>query len=809
MILSFVSIVFSVASSKIELPLAQSFEMPDRSSLTPKVLCVHLRRSFLLFVAVASVGRVWAAGNLDEMSLDELLKQRADLYMDSDTASGVNEAVIDTPGSMVVLRGEDFRRRGYDSLDDMLFGLPGFDTIRTAGTMETVTYQRGYRTPWTQRTLLLVNGKSDNNLWNHGAQLSRQYPIAAIDRVEVLYGPAGAVYGPNAFLGVVNVITRDSSRFEDGKTYFELSGAVGSFSTRNIDAAVGGRFGKVSFDIGLNYFESDEAGIEDYSDWGFSDPALLKDPSIWGVGIGEGFDPVTGRFSPVGDLDVDGKVDADESLRGSPIGEYADPTDNYGFTGELRFSGTTLGMFLWLTDEGYGPYYSFLDAQPNSLWSHESRQFYIEREDWVFQDQVKMETELVYRESRVGGEEWGESFGGFVSLSDWNSFNRAWRAEQRFSFQKSQNLQVNGGWKFERKYLNRAYVLSNYWDGVGVSVGDSRVQEAGSVSSENPMQRADDIDDRFVPDSNKSQTDDIGLFGQGIYDRGKFRFNGSLRLDDNSVYGSELSPRGALIYHQNAETTFKLVYGEAFQEPSPKDLFGAFTGRASNEALLPETVQTMELMAILQHERFAHNFSLYSSRFQNAIATGENVGDRNVLGFEYKNSFRVGNPIANSGAISGEFFYTYTRAKSDQQYDNALGLWVDQRADQGDVAPHKINLNINVPVGKRLNANLSGLWVAQRRLFSENPLRADSNPAREIGREAEAFSLVDINLLYDLGNYSLSFKVENLFEEDYLVPGVERASSGDDFSVDSDGFQNSLIPQINTRHYTLRVSFDL
>ncbi len=766
-------------------------------------------RGIAFGVAACAVVSARSSGDLEDMSLGDLLKQRSDLHQDSDTASGVEEAIIDTPASMVVLRREDFSRRGYDSLDDMLFGLPGFDTIRTGGTMETVTYQRGYRTPWTQRTLLLVNGKPDNNLWNHGAQLSRQYPIAAIDRVEVLYGPAGAVYGPNAFLGVINIVTRDSSDLEDGETYFEVSGALGSFDTRTIDAAVGGRFGDVSFDLGFNYFQSDEAGIEDYSKWGYTDPALLKDPSLWGVGIGEGFDPVTGRFSPAGDLDVDGVVEADETLRGSPIGEYADPTDDYGFTGELRFAGTTLGMLLWQTDEGYGPYYSFADGQANSLWSHESRQYYIEREDWILRDQVRMESELVYRESRVGGEEWGESFGGFVSLSDWNSFNTAWRAEQRFNFQKTPELQFNGGWKFERKSLNRAYVLSNYWEGLGVAIGESSVQAVEDVSSESPMKRADAIPSRFVPDFNKSETDDFGVYGQAIYDRGKLRFNGSLRLDDNSAYGANLSPRGALVYHQNAETTLKLVYGEAFQEPSPKDLFGAYAGRASNSSLLPETVQTVELIAVLQHERFAHDFSLYASRFKNAIATGQNVGGRDVFGFEYKNSFRLDNPLPNSGAISGELFYTYTVAKSDQQYDNVAGAWIEQRGDQGDVAPHKINLNLNVPIGKKLNANLSGLWLSERDLFSENPLRADSNAARLVNRKAEAFTLFDLNLRYDFGAYALSFKVENLFEEDYLVPGVESASSGDDFTIDSDGFQNSLIPQINTRHYTLRVSFDL
>lgn len=750
-----------------------------------------------------------AGGELGEMSLDELLKQRAELHRDSETASGVSEAVIDAPASMVVLRGMDFKRRGYDSLDDLLFGLPGFDAIRTGGTMETVAYQRGYRTPWTQRTLLLFNGKPDNNLWNHGAQISRQYPMAAIDRVEVLYGPAGAVYGPNAFLGVINIVTRDASTLSDGERYFEISGATGSFDTRNVDTAFGGRWGAFSFDVGFNYFVSDEPDIDDYSQWGYADPALLRDPVAWGAGIGAGIDPATGRFSPAGDLDVDGVVEPHELVGGVPLGGYADPTRDLGFTGEVRWGGTTLGILAWQTDEGYGPYYSFLDGQPNAVWTHASRQYYLERSDWVMDGRVEVESELVARESRVGGEDWAESFGGFVSLSDWNSYNESLRAAQRFRFQSKGNLDFNAGWKWERKELNRAYLISNYWEGLGIEVGDTRPVPADTVSSENPMVPAVEIPHDAAPASNVSTTRDIGAYGQVIYEQGDLRLNAGLRWDDNSVYGANVSPRGALIYHKDAQTTLKFVYGEAFQEPSPKDLFGAYAGRASNASLLPETVQTAELIAILQHERFQHDFSLYHSCFQNAIATGQNVGGRNVVGFEYKNHFRLKNPISGAGPLTGNFYYTFTRAMSDRQYENSTERWVEERDRQGDVAPHKVNLNVNLPLSERLNANLSGLWMDERSLFSENPLRASSNADRPVERKAEAYTVFDLNLLYDFGEYSVSFKVENLFEEEYLAPGVEGAGSGDDFSVDVDGFQNSLLPQVSSRRFTLRVSFDL
>ena len=767
-----------------------------------------IRCALALCVCLAATPTSWGS-DVKDMTLEELLKQRSDLYQDSNTASGVSEALRDAPASMIVLTNQDFKRRGYDSLDDMLFGLPGFDVIRAAGTVETVAYQRGYRTPWTQRTLLLVNGKPDNNLWNHTAQLSRQYPIAAIDRVEVLHGPAGSVYGPNAFLGVINIITRDASSLDSGESYLDASVASGNYSTRTVDTAFGGRWGEFSMDVGFTLYDSDEPDIEDYSQWGYTDPDLLRDPARWGAGIGEANDPVTGRFSPAGDLDVDGVVQSNELVRGKPLGEYADPSENWGLTAEARLKGTTLGLLAWETDEGYGPYYSFSDAQPNSIWSHGSLQIYIEREDELLDGKVSVRSEAVYRESRAGGEEWAESFGDFLSISSWNSFNKAWRIEQRFSYAKNDALQFNGGWKYEAKQLNRAYLISNYWDGLGISVGESSIQDAGNVSSDSPQRLSEKIDDRFNLDSNNSDTDDYGLFAQGIYDFGDFRLNGSIRWDDNSEFGDEFNPRGALIYHFDASSSLKLVYGEAFQEPSPKDLYGSFSGRASNDSLLPEKVRTTELIFTNQGERFQHDFSVYKSRFENTIATGQNVGGRDVFGFEYKNSFRVPSPLPGDSNITGEFFYTYTRAKADQQFDNVLGEWIQMEGDQGDIAPHKLKFNVNVPLQAGWNANLSARWLSERELFSENPLRAHSNPSRSVNRKAEAHTVFDLSLLYEIGNYSFTLKVENLFGEDYLAPGVESASSGDDFTVDSDGFQNSLIPQLNTQRYTLRVGIDL
>lgn len=198
--------------------------------------------------------------------------------------------------------------------------------------------------------------------------------MALIDRVEVLQGPAGAVYGPNAFLGVINVITKDSSSLMDGQHNAEARLLAGSFDSKGVDIGLGGKEGAFSYDFGLKLYGSDEPGLDDYSDWGYTDPALLLDPEIWGAGIGEGVDPVTGNPSPLGDIDVDGVVEPEEQFPGGVLGAYSDPTDNYGFIGEARLSNWELGLIRWKTSEGYGPYYSFADGQPGAIWEHESSQ---------------------------------------------------------------------------------------------------------------------------------------------------------------------------------------------------------------------------------------------------------------------------------------------------------------------------------------------------------------------------------------------------------------------------------------------------
>ncbi|MDP6041468.1 MAG: TonB-dependent receptor plug domain-containing protein, partial [Candidatus Latescibacteria bacterium] len=311
-----------------------------------------MKKNVFLVLCAVQFGIVSSA-NAQEESLTELLEVSLSELMQFDVilASGVEEPLIDAPAAMIVITKREIHQRGYIGLHEVLMDLPGFDVSVTNGTIYLTAYQRGYRTPQTQRTLLMIDGKIENHLWSQVAHFSRQYPVSNIDKIEVLYGPASAIYGPNAFLGVINVYTKNGKGLEDGQTTTEIDLLSGNFDTRSVDATTRGRFGDVDYAISGRVYKSDEPDLSDR--WGFNTNTLYGSRSIWG---------------PVLDFDNAGKV----------LGTYHDPTDDYGLQGSVGYKELRIGLLKWKTREGYGVYYPADRAQNNAFWENTSTHWFAE-----------------------------------------------------------------------------------------------------------------------------------------------------------------------------------------------------------------------------------------------------------------------------------------------------------------------------------------------------------------------------------------------------------------------------------------------
>ena len=100
------------------------------------------------------------------------------------------ESLHEAPATVLVISREDMMSRGYVDLEQLFSDLPGFDVSRTFGPTYSNIYQRGYRSNNTDRTLFLVDGVEENDLWSNCAFWSRQFPVSNVERVEILYGPA-------------------------------------------------------------------------------------------------------------------------------------------------------------------------------------------------------------------------------------------------------------------------------------------------------------------------------------------------------------------------------------------------------------------------------------------------------------------------------------------------------------------------------------------------------------------------------------------------------------------------------------------
>lgn len=690
-------------------------------------------------------------------------------------ASGVEEHLRDAPAAMLVISAEEIRQRGYTSLDELFADLPGFDAIQANGTQHLIAYQRGYRTPFMQRTLFMINGVVDNHLWTHSAQISRQYPLTAIKQVEVLYGPTSAVYGANAFLGIINLITHDPADLKDGEHFGDLRLSAGSYQSRDLELSARGRQGAWQYRLAGKAFRSDEAGLDDYASWGFLDAAQYQDRQTWGAIL-------------------------DQSHQDVAYGDYYDPTDDWGLLGELRYKNFRFGLIAWDIREGYGPFYAADRVQPNTYWKRASRQYYLDHET-QWKPELKVKTRLLYRESRLWGNwveavpDWAAGMAdySYLSLSNWNSQNRSWLLQQDYDYRWSDKLRLTGGLKYERKTLTKAYDLCSYWSGTYCSsdlpgegpydLGDGVFHSSDPVAVITPDTLG------TMPDDNLARLHDIGAYLQASWQQDKWRWQAGLRYDRNSMYGSSLNPRLSAIYYQSDKTTLKLLYGRAFQEPSPLQLWGGWIGRAGNPDLRPETAQNLELILMQQGENWLHDISLFAADYRDVIKEeAENAGTRQIFGLEYRGRFHYPNPFFKAPDISGYLYYSYTHARSSITYQQALQTWIDEDSELGDIAPHKINFGLNLPINPQWQVNLRANYVSQRLLYSRNPLR-------ESGRKAPDYIVAHLALNYRQGPFSLGFKIKNLFNESYYQPGLEQADAGDDFTQRSLGFRNSLIPQ--------------
>lgn len=154
---------------------------------------------------VASAAEPLAADDLFALDLDSLRNVKIV------TAARREQSLDEAPGSLTVFTREEIQSLGVRTLDELLNFVPGMRTYNFVGpdtSGKTVIETRGVYEPYGHMILLLLDGQRLSAAYNGNfTGANRWLSLTPIERVEIIRGPGSALYGGNAMLAVINLIT--------------------------------------------------------------------------------------------------------------------------------------------------------------------------------------------------------------------------------------------------------------------------------------------------------------------------------------------------------------------------------------------------------------------------------------------------------------------------------------------------------------------------------------------------------------------------------------------------------------------------
>ncbi|MDD4374919.1 MAG: TonB-dependent receptor [Bacteroidales bacterium] len=170
------------------------------------------------------------------------------------TAAKFEQSVSEAVATVRVVTARDIKERGYQSLEDVLRDLPGFQFRNIQG-FNSYIFQRGIPNQ-NNLMLVMIDGVLVNELNSGGFYAGSQYLLGNIEQVEIIYGPASALYGTNAVSGIVNLITKKA----EDHPGLDISVGLGSYNTALAEAryAAYDKERQTGFSVAGRYFSTDK-----------------------------------------------------------------------------------------------------------------------------------------------------------------------------------------------------------------------------------------------------------------------------------------------------------------------------------------------------------------------------------------------------------------------------------------------------------------------------------------------------------------------------------------------------------------------
>ena len=671
---------------------------------------LRFRALRLGFIALAiAAGESCMAQQSDEDDLALAFGDRSTVSI----ATGARQPLRRAPAVATVITAEDIAAIGATDLDQVMETVPGVHVSHTAAFFTPSYNFRGMNgDPTNSQVLLLQNGISVNSMYRGDkGQSWGGLPLENVARIEIIRGPGSALYGADAFSGVINIITKTA----ESAAGTEVGARVGSFNTKDAWIQHGGRVGAVDVaaylrvgvtdgakeivsadaatrldrlfgthaslapgPVNLGHDAVDASLILSYEKWRWRAAYKLRNNVGTGAGVSSALDPVGKERSE--------RITSDLSWNDPQFARNWE----MGFTGSYLYYSEDASNYNLFPPGTQFPTGTF----PNGMMGSPGR----------WERQVRVSAYAAYS--------------GFTGHS------------------------LRFGLGHEDLNLYKVRTLKNFLlDPTGLPIPTGPVTDFSSLQP------------HVVPHkrlNNYFYAQDEWSFA------GDWALTAGLRRDNFSDFGGTTNPRLALVWDASLDLTAKLLYGQAFRAPSFAEQYGVNPVANGNPDLKPESTRTLEAALSWQTRKDTQiNLSLFRYAMKDTIRAVPNA------------AAGTGSTFANTGKQNGhgaelELVWDVRRTlRLTGNYSWQRSIDVTTDSDAGYV-PHK-------HVYARADWRFAGNWLLSPQInWVADRKRAFGDTRPDI----PDYTSVDLTLRTGpgKGQWGFAASIRNLFNSTILDP---------------------------------------
>jgi iron complex outermembrane receptor protein len=646
-------------------------------------------------------------------------------------ATGRQQALSRAPATATVITVRDIQAMGATSLEQVLESVPGLHVAVSSLASNPIYSFRGIYTRYNPQVLMLVNGLPITNVFLGNRSLAwGGMPLENVQRIEVIRGPGSALYGADAFSGVINVITKTADDIKGT----EFGARVGSFKSGDDWFQHGGSLGQVkaAFYLGLGRSDGQKNEVEADAQTGF-DKLFNTSASLAPGSVNASRQNLDART----DLAYEHwRLRAAYQHREQGIGEgLAESLDPVSKVPESR-------TYLDLS-------YENPNWAPN--WDVSAVTGY-----YVIQERPADPGYVLFPPGAFGGL-FPQGMIGDPGHSErhayfnWSAFYTGFNQHQ---------LRFGAGFQDDDLYKTQEY--KNFSQASGLTNLGGLIDVSGtSAVYLTPHRR--DVTYELLQDEWSMAKD--------------WTLTGGVRHDHYSDFGDTTNPRVALVWNAAYNVVVKALHGSAFRAPSfseEYDINNPVT--IGNPKLKPETIKTNELSGSWQaSDTVQTSLTLFQYRWRDIINfvpeasaggnVAENAGNQKGHGFELEGSWDATSSLRLKGS------YSYQHSVDEATHEDA-GLAPHRRmfaqADWGFAPLWRFGTTVNYVASRDrqpgdarpaiADYGTLDLTLAREKLFRNADLRM--SVLNLFNRDAREPSLAPGNIPYDLPLPGRTFYVQ-------------------------------------------------